>query len=218
MVTLEADDGTHTVEQTWNMRVSQGIVMGTGLSWQGHTGTTGEYEACYDANKAVSPQTLVFTVFQLERLKGVGGGTTGWSNGATWEVVDELETAGKADAIGFTAYPYFEYADPSLIPADYFDEIALHWSGPVIFTEIGWKASATFPYPGDETDQADFVDVFFEGTRDLDLEYVAQLFLHDWDGQASLPPFVDIGLRSNDGSVIRASDAVWRAAVSLREL
>jgi hypothetical protein len=176
-----------------------------------------ELEACYDAIKLVSPDTTVFTVFQLERLKGLGAGTTGWSDPPQWHLVDELAAAGKIDAIGFTSYPYFEYDIPADIPADYYDEISAHWTGPVIFTELGWPATAFPPFPGGVNDQADFIDVFLERSEDLDLEYAAWLFLHDWDGQATIPAFFDIGLRSNDGSLVRPSDERWTSAVALRE-
>jgi len=175
-----------------------------------------EYGECYDAIKAVSPTTLVFTVFQLEHLLGLGA-NNGWSDPARWDLVDDQVALGKLDALGFTSYPYFEYPTPAAIPAGYYGEIALHWTGPVIFTEIGWLASASVPYPGSESDQAAYVARFFELTQDLDLEYACWLFLHDWDGQAALPAFHDIGFRSNDGSVIRTSDAAWRAEASLRE-
>ncbi len=172
---------------------------------------------CYDAIKAVSPDTLVFTVFQLERLKGVGGGTTGWMDAPHWNVVDDVAASGKIDAIGFTSYAYFEYAIPQAIPANYYDEIAMHWSGPVIFTEIGWPGTASFPFPGGQADQATFVDKFFELTGALDIEYVTWLFLYDWDDQATVPGFMDIGFRNNDETLVRPSDAAWQAAVALRE-
>ncbi|MCA8954329.1 MAG: hypothetical protein KDE27_32775 [Planctomycetes bacterium] len=175
-----------------------------------------EYEACYDAIATVSPDTQVGMVFQLEMLKGLGG-NTGWSWAAQWSLVDALVASGRVDVIGFTSYPYLHYDLRTDVPSGYYDEIAAHWTGPVAFTEIGWLATAHPPYPGDETDQALFVGDFFAATANLDLAYVAWLFLHDWDGQASTIAFADIGLRNNDGSVIRMADMAWRVEVALRQ-
>jgi len=174
-------------------------------------------EECYDAIKAVSPGTTVFTVFQLERLKGLGAATTGNTDPPQWNLVADLELQGKLDAVGFTSYPYFEYATPGAIPADYYDEIALHWSGPVIFTEIAWPALADPPFPGGVADQDTFVGTFFDRSKGLDLECVLWRYLHDLDDQASFPGFMEVGLRSNDGSVVRDADGSWQAEVTLRE-
>ena len=50
-----------------------------------------EFAACYAAIKAVSPDTIVFTVFQLEHLKGLGA-NAGWSDPAHWSLVDAYAT------------------------------------------------------------------------------------------------------------------------------
>ena len=171
----------------------------------------------YDAIKAVSSDTIVFTVFQIERLKGLGSARNGWNNPPHWDIVDDVAASGKIDAIGFTTYPYFEYDVPGDIPVDYYDEISAHWTGPVIFTEIGWPGVAAFPYPGGLADQEVFVDAFFERSLGLDLEYAMWLFLYDWDQQDTLQAFRDIGLRNNDGSLFRPSDAAWASAVLDRE-
>ncbi len=173
------------------------------------------YQLAHDAIKLASPNTRVYATFQLEFLKGEG---IGWPHGDTWTCFDLMAAGGPMDLAVFTTYPYFEYATPALIPLDHYDEITAHWgAGPVAFSEMGWLVAPSFPYPGDEADQARYVERFFELTDDLDMEFVQWLFLHDVDGQAMSPPFVGIGLRSNDGADIRAADAAWQAAVELRE-
>lgn len=176
-----------------------------------------QLEECIAAIDAVAPDTVVFTSFQLERMKGVGGDLTGWGDTPQWELLDDVAGIPGLDAISFTSYPYFEHASPGEIPDDYYLEIADHWSGPVIFTEIGWLAKGSFPFPGGEQQQADFVTRFFALTGELDLGYVAWLFLHDFDGQAAHPAFQFIGLRGNDGTEVRLADAAWQAEVALRE-
>ncbi len=175
------------------------------------------FEEAYDAIHAVSPDTMVFTTFQLEWMMGQGAATSGWPHAADWTPLEDHAASGKIDALGFTTYPYFEYAAPSAIPPGHYDGIAARWSGPVVFTETGWKAQAHPPWPGSEADQADFVPRFFELTRDLDILYASWLLLHDWDGQAAVIAFSHIGLRDNLAAVVRPSDAAWRAEVSLRQ-
>jgi hypothetical protein len=166
-----------------------------------------EYRACYDAVKAASPATTVFPSFQIEHLKGLGV-KNGWTDAPQWGILADY--AGKMDAAGFTSYPYFEYETPQDIPAGYYDEILTYWTGPVIFTEIGWVADPAVPYTGSEQEQSDFVTVFFDRTARLTLGYVAWLARHDIDVAA--PSFRQIGLRANDGTP-RAADAVWRSLV-----
>lgn len=170
-----------------------------------------EFKETRDAVKTVSPDTLVFTTFNYERLKGLGR-KNGWKNAAQWQALEDFK--GVADAVGFTTYPYFEYDKPGDIPADYYAEIKKHWSGPVVFTEIGWLSLNSGPYRGSEQDQAAFVRRFFELTRELDVRYAAWLFLHDLI--KAPPAFVGIGLRSKDGTP-RAAEKAWQETVASRE-
>ncbi|OGL78368.1 hypothetical protein A3E39_02600 [Candidatus Uhrbacteria bacterium RIFCSPHIGHO2_12_FULL_60_25] len=166
-----------------------------------------EFKETYDAIKAVSPNTLVFTTFQLERMKGLGR-NNGWKNAAQWQALDDFK--GITDAIGFTSYPYFEYDAPGDIPADYYTEITKRWQGPVVFTEIGWLAKNSGPYRGNEADQASFVNRFFELTKGLDVRYAVWLFLHDLDKAPTA--FDGIGLRAKDGTS-RAAEGAWSDVV-----
>jgi hypothetical protein len=175
-----------------------------------------QFEECYDAIEAVSPDTLVFASFQLEFMKGLGQ-KTGTSPPVTWDLIADHAASGKVDAIGFTSYPYLEYDAVADVPAGYYAEISSHWAGPVVFTEIAWPAVDHLPYLGSEAEQQAFLELFWNGTQDLDLHYVSWLFLHDWDGQASVPSVADTGLRDNLATVIRAVDSDWQAAAALRE-
>jgi hypothetical protein len=169
------------------------------------------FTECYDAIKAVSPGTTVFTVFQLEQMRG-NGSRAGWNYTPHWHLIADFGT--KLDAVGFTTYPHVEYGTPSEVPADYYDEIANHWSGPVIFTEMSWPANpASPPYNGSETIQADWIERFFELVDDMDVLYANHAFLHDPPTGTLNPAFTDAGLRSNDGAIVRPADAVWQAKV-----
>ncbi|MEE9393547.1 MAG: Ig domain-containing protein [Planctomycetota bacterium] len=174
------------------------------------------YQDAYDAIKLASSNTKVYLTFQLEFLKGEG---QGWAHGVTWPAFDQMVLDGPMDIAAFTSYPYLEYATPAAIPASHYDDISAHWDrGPVAFSEIGWLAAPSFPYPGGQADQVAFLDRFFSLTTNINMKLVQWLFLHDVDGQAMFPPFVGIGLRSNDGTILRPIDQAWQEAVSLREL
>ncbi|MEZ5964664.1 MAG: Ig domain-containing protein [Planctomycetota bacterium] len=193
----------------------------TNVWFQSHTQNewmdwVSEFGECYDAIKQASPATEVFTVFQLEMMKGVGR-HNGWSNAPQWQLLADHAATGKIDTFGFTVYPYFEHDTPGQVPDSYLQEIRAHWTSPVAFTEVAWPAMARPPYSGDEADQAAFVRRFLSLAAELDVSYLSWLFVHDWDGQASTPAFTAVGLRANDGTP-RAADLAWQEEIAAREL
>ena len=164
----------------------------------------------YDAVKKKSPDTKVFTVFQLEHMKGLKGGLYGGANdpgAAEWTLTDRFQ---KADLVGFTTYPGLIFKDPSDIPADYYAEIRNHTSKPVAFTEIGWQSEA-WPagWESSDAEQAAFVTRFFELTGGLDKEMAIWSFLYD---PAAPKPFDSMGLIKKDGTVRPSWDAWTKGA------
>lgn len=159
------------------------------------------YSKVYDAVKVTSPETQVFTVFQLERMKGLNGGIFGGVNDpdeAHWFLLDLVPS----DITVFTTYPGLIYTDPSEIPADYYTEIASHTKKRVAFTEIGWHSAAYPPgYESSEAEQAAFVETFFELTKDVDLELCIWSFLYDQD---IIEPFNTMGLYDTNGNAKQA--------------
>lgn len=172
------------------------------------------YAATYDAVKAVSPATKVFTIFQYERLRGGQFFSGDGQNPAQWDLLERF--GGRLDLAAFTTYPFLLYASPSDLPADYYTEITRHTSLPVAFTEIGWP-SAPFPnapdlpYGGSEAEQAAFVRHLFELTRDINLALALWSFPHDLGAQAN-PAFTSVSLRYNDGRS-KPALAVWQDTV-----
>ena len=167
------------------------------------------YAETYDAVKAVSPQTRVFTVFQLERLKGLQGGLFGGRNDTSLAQWQLLERFAKADLVGFSTYPGLVFKDPLDLPADYYSEITRRTTKPVIFTEIGWSSQT--PAAGWETDEAEqeaFVRRFFQLTAEMPVDAAIWSFLFD---QPLGPPFAGMGLISRDGRKRPVFDA-WSAA------
>jgi hypothetical protein len=163
-----------------------------------------------DAVKAASPGTKVFTVFQLERMKGLQGGLFGGVNDpglAQWGLLDRFP---KADLIAFTTYPGLVFPSPADIPAEYYAEAAARAAKPIAFTEIGWhSAAAPAGWESSEDEQAEFVRTFFALTAGVKPEMAVWSFLFDPETD---PPFDSMGLyRRSDGNPKSAWDA-WIGA------
>ncbi|HAZ12888.1 MAG: hypothetical protein A2X86_08865 [Bdellovibrionales bacterium GWA2_49_15] len=171
------------------------------------------FEECYDGIKAVSPTTLVYTVFQLEKMKGLGK-NAGWIFPIHWQLIQDHLKNGKIDAVGFTSYPYFEYQTVAQIPADYFSMLTAKLGGKsMILSETAWPAEARGPYPGSPTEQASYVNTLFARLQNMNIAYVAWLFEYDLGGSDVNDTFHKIGFKSNDGATIRPSDAAWKSKV-----
>ncbi|MCL4416725.1 MAG: hypothetical protein M1365_08535 [Actinobacteria bacterium] len=163
------------------------------------------YSEISNVVKAKSPGTKVFTIFQLEKMKGLDDGLFGGTNDpakAQWTLLDRFS---KSDIIAFTTYPGLIYKDPSEIPTDYYTEIKLHTLKPIAFTEIGWHSDdSPEGWESSNAEQAKFVEVFFSLMGDLNKEFVIWTFMYDQD---TFEPFRSMGLRSRiDGTAKPAWD------------
>ncbi|HII16264.1 MAG TPA: hypothetical protein HA362_08230 [Nanoarchaeota archaeon] len=163
------------------------------------------FSEVHDAVKAVSPETKVFTVFQLEKMKGMGGGLFGGRNDASKSQWGLLEKFPKADLAAFTTYPGLVYKSPSEIPADYYSAIKQHTSKDIAFTEIGWhSASSPIGWESNNGEQDEFVKRFFELTKGMGSKITIWSFLYDPD---TIEPFNSMGLYSRGGGKKPAFDA-----------
>ncbi len=168
------------------------------------------YGAAYTAIKAESPGTKVFTVFQLEYMKG-SGKLSGQGHVPHWELIDRF--AGKLDVVGFTTYPFLDYETPEAIPAGYYAEAAARAGAPIAFTEIGWPSAALASAPssgfgGSPEEQAAFVRRFFELTRDVHPEFA--LWAFPFDVGPSAGHFASVALRDTNGTA-KPALAAWKA-------
>lgn len=160
------------------------------------------------AVKRESPRTKLFTVFQLEHMKGLQGGLFGGVNDpeqAQWAL---LERFPRADLIAFTSYPSLIYQAPADIPADYYSEIHTHTGKPIALTEVAWP-SAIVPtgWESSEAEQAEFVRTLFELTEATEFELIIWSFLYDPNINL---PFNSMGLRRPDGTAKPAWEAWLR--------
>jgi hypothetical protein len=159
------------------------------------------YNELYDQIKEISPQTKVFTVFQLEKMKGL----TMWEiepSEPHWKLIDRF----KMDIVAFTTYPGLFYRNVEDIPVDHYLEILEHTSKPIAFTEIGWHSDpAPAGWESSQEEQADFVHRLFDLTDELELEIAVWSFMYDLE---VLQPFDSMGLIDRAGNE-KLSWEVW---------
>lgn len=167
------------------------------------------YPEVYDEVKSLSPQTMVFTIFQLEKMNGLNGGLYGGSNDpnkAEWKL---LELFPKSDIVAFTTYPSLIYQNPSDIPSDYYSSIASHTNKSVGFTEVGWHTGyIAGGWGSNESEQAGFVATFFGLSKSLDRAFAVWSFMYD---QNTVVPFNTMGLHYVNGTA-KLSWETWASA------
>lgn len=159
----------------------------------------------------VSPETLVFPVFQLERLSGLQGGLFGGTNdteAAAWDLIDMFPDAG---VIGFTSYPGLVFAEPEDVPDDYYTRLGeLAGGRPVVITELGWQSGGSL---GEHSGSPDLQHRFVSRLPDLlpapEMAFYVWSFLYDQDAPQ---PFGSMGMISRQGSERPA----WREWVEQR--
>ena len=156
------------------------------------------YQQVYAEVKSVSPETVVFTIFQLEKMNGLAGGLYGGVNDpgkAEWPLLAQFP---EDDIAAFTTYPSLVYQSPSDMPSDYYTSIASHTNRSVGFTEVGWHSGfVAGGWGSNEAEQADFVMRFFDLTSSLDRTFAVWSFLYDQNVAA---PFNTMGLLYVNGT------------------
>lgn len=165
------------------------------------------YNGLYDKVKNASPNTVVFTIFQLEKMKGLDGGLFGGRNDTSnneWQLLSNL----KGDAIGFTTYPEFIYQKPSQIPSNYYSDIMAHTPKPIFLTEMGWSsAGVAAGWNSTPADQAAFVSRLANMTNGDNVSMRIWSFAYD---QNVGEPFTHMGLFYSNGTAKQAWNA-WQA-------
>jgi hypothetical protein len=164
-----------------------------------------------------SPETLVYTSFQLERMHGLAGGLWGGADdpsAARWQLLDQFP---RADFFSFTTYPGLNYPDPADIPSSHYAEVLSHTGRPVAFTEIGWPAGTIAPgWESSQGEQAAAVQRLFELITPVDSKLVLWSFMFDPAGH--LPaPFLSMGLVEPEGTKRQAFYEWQSVAVGLSE-
>lgn len=155
----------------------------------------------------VSPDTIVFPVFQYEWLVGRHGGIFGGPEQAAsqWDLLSRFPAA---RAVGFTTYPGLVFHHPADVPADYYGAIRDHTNLPVLITETGWPSGTVAPgWDGSEEAEAAWATRLWKLLDPVRPGVVVWPFV--FDTQVSTAPFGTMGLRRPDGSARPA----WNAFV-----
>jgi len=156
------------------------------------------YSQAYDAVKAASPETSVFTTFQLEKMEGMSGGLYGGTNDPNkteWQLLSDFP---KDDVLAFTTYPSLVFHSPSDLPVDYYGAISQHSNKTIGFTEVGWHTGpAPGGWNGSESSQSEFVSLFLHQARTANAAFGVWSFLYD---PAVQVPFNTMGLFAGNGT------------------
>jgi hypothetical protein len=177
------------------------------------------YADAYDAIKKVSPATKVFTIFQLELMRGDAYLMTGKpSTPPQWDLLARFKD--KLDLVGYTTYPYLAYANPADIPNDYYADAARRSPAPIALTEIGWPsadlggAAAGSPFGGTPEEQVTFVSRFFALTATVKPALALWSFPNDL-GAGGPTTFASLSLRQNDGTA-KPALAAWQKGIGTK--
>ena len=173
------------------------------------------FHLAMEAVKEVSPNTVVFTTFQLEHMNGIDGGLWGEQVERNNLLLYEFEDA---DMMAFTTYPNFSYQDPSDIHFGDYSNLRDYWTGDIAFTEIGWPAESDIPgWESDDAEQAEFVETFFEFMETFVHPKMAiWSFMYDFPDSTLPEPFHSMALMRRDNTERPAFEA-WRQAIASGE-
>ena len=156
----------------------------------------------YSEVKADSPSTVVFTIFQLEKMNGLNGGLYGGTNDPSNSEWQLLSMFPQEDIVAFTTYPGLVYQSPSDIPADYYSSIASHTNKSIGFTESGWHTGyIAGGWESSEAEQASFVTALFQLSSSIKPSFIVWSFLYDPN---TVVPFSTMGLYYVNGTAKQA--------------
>lgn len=157
------------------------------------------------AVREASPDTLVFTTFELEWLQGYRGGTFGGANDASntqWELLDRFP---EADLLAFSTYPSLPFETPADVPADLYSSILEHTDQPIAFSESGWAIDSIVPgWQSSETEQAEFARRLLDEVQALDARFAIWTSLYPIGNER----FDTMSLRTTDDRP-RPAWSVW---------
>ena len=145
------------------------------------------YDSAYSEIKKVSPNTKVFVVFSYNHL----------IDNNQWNLFEKFNN--RVDLIGLTTYPWKHFSSPEEIDENYYSKLNQYTTKPIAFTEIGWVSTKS------EKEQAEFLVKFLNLTKEMNLEMVNWLFLHEIELSGIIASISDksvgiIALKRADGT------------------
>ncbi len=155
------------------------------------------YREVYAAIKTDSPGTLVFTTFQWEDLNNLFPGDPSGSQPyeIKWEQMEAFEP--ELDLWVISSYPFVAFESGSEIPADYYTPLLARTNKPLAVAEGGYSSQPVGPFPGQPSDQVDYLNAINDqiGSR---LAFWVYLLLSDFNPDTYALAMRDQGLREKD--------------------
>jgi len=150
--------------------------------------------------RAAGVTTPLMVSVQVETAWGVLGG-----NGTYVGIATDFLDFPFMEILGLSSYPYFAYAQPEDIPADYYSRLLAGRAVKGMVTEGGWTSVGVGAVTSSADEQARYVDRHAQLLDSIHALGVIQLLFADVD-VASLPPpipanlplFVNIGFTDSD--------------------
>jgi len=172
---------------------------------------TAANDAAGDLLAAGSSATLLFSV-QVETAWGRLGG-----NASYLGVEQDFTDFPFAQMLGLSSYPYFGFAQPEDMPANYYSRLLNGRTLPVMVVEGGWTSAAAGTIQSTPALQARYITRHAQLLDAVGARGLIQLLFADID-LASLPPpippnlplFVNIGLTDSDFNA-KPALAAWDA-------
>ena len=172
-------------------------------------------DTCTQKVRAVDPAVTLFSTVQVDWAWGLLG-----NGGSFVGVAQDRADFPFMQVLGLSSYPYFAYAVPESIPADYYSRLVQGAPIPEMKIEGGWTSASLpanaitsspdlqrryFVREGEMLDQAKAIGWLTLGFTDLDMSAIPPAY------QAGILPFASLGL-VDVNLIPKPSLPVWDAA------
>jgi len=163
------------------------------------------YHQAYDGVKELSPETLVFPIFQLEELQGLLPIDQPYP--PQWYLIRRFEP--RLDLLAVSSYPGLAFTAPEDVPDSYFAQLRSYTDRPIVIAGTGYASGDD----ANEDQQAAYLRRVLDETQQLSMPLLVWLVGQDpsFTGDVSLGLLQHIGLLRQDGTE-KPAWAVWAQA------
>ena len=163
------------------------------------------YHQAYDGVKELSPETLVFPIFQLEELQGLL--PTDQPYPPQWYLIQRFEP--RLDLLAVSSYPGLAFAAAEDIPDSYVAQLRSYTDRPIVIAGTGYSSGDD----ANENQQAAYLRRVLDEAQQLSMPLLVWLVGQDpsFTGDVPLGLLQHIGLLRQDGTE-KPAWAVWAQA------
>lgn len=168
------------------------------------------YNEAYASVKQLSPDTLVFPIFQFEELQGLLA-LEGGEALPQWDLIRLFD--GKMDLLAVSSYPSAVFTAADQMPFTYYTQLAAYTNHRVVIAGMGYASSEEGVSAGGEEEQGKFLTRALDAAQRLSMPLVVWFAGQDltYTGQPPFDRLQHLGLRRQDGSP-KAAWLIWEAA------